>query len=58
MALAAYQFLLINKQGMLWTSPAYFMWSLLLVKMQRFEATDMTSERSASQDEISDERIA
>jgi hypothetical protein len=58
MALAAYQFLLINKQGMLWTSPAYFMWSLLLVKMQRFEAKDMTSERSASQDEISDERIA
>ena len=58
MALAAYQFLLINKQGMLWTSPAYFMWSLLLVKVQRFEAIDMTIEQSTSQDDLSDESIA
>ena len=41
MALAGYQFLLINKQGMLWGAPAYFMWSLLLVRMQRFEAEDV-----------------
>ena len=49
MALAAYQFLLINKQGMLWVVPAYFMWSLLLVSMQRFEAVEATREGQEGQ---------
>jgi hypothetical protein len=45
MAIAAYQFLLISKQGMLWGAPAYFMWCLLLVRMQRFEAADLAREQ-------------
>jgi hypothetical protein len=38
-ALVVYQFLLINKQGMLWGSPTYFMWCLLIIRTRHFEAT-------------------
>jgi len=44
MALVVFEFLLANKQGMLWVTSNLFMWPLLLIRVQRYQTLTAASQ--------------